>query len=420
MSKQKVVIVGQGYVGLPLAMSAVDAGYDVVGLDLDETRVKRLSIGDSFVEDISKQRLKGALATGRYLPSDDYDDAAGFDFCVITVPTPLREGAPDVSFIEEAGKAIAPQVRPGSTVVLESTTYPGTTEEILCPLLENGSGLRTPEDFFLGYSPERIDPGNEHWRLENTPKVVAGIDGTSAARIQQFYGRLVERIVPVSSVRTAELTKLFENTFRHINIALVNELAMAATQLGVDVREAIGAAATKPFGFMPFSPGPGVGGHCLPVDPSYLSWQVKRTVGQRFRFIELANDINESMPQYVVHRLVLGLNARRKPTKGSRVLLLGLAYKKNVGDVRESPAMIVADLLHRLGADLHVVEPHADPRRCPGTATLVDLTEAEVKAADAVVVLADHDRIDFDLVQRHAAYVFDTRDRCRGENVEQL
>src|SRR5690242_9326902 len=226
MGKQKVVVVGQGYVGLPLAMRAVDAGYDVVGIDIDEARVKHLNAGDSFVEDIASERLRAALATGRYRASDEYDDATEFDFCVITVPTPLREGAPDVSFIEEAGKAIAPHVRPGAAVVLESTTYPGTTEDVLRPILENGSGLCTPEDFFLGYSPERIDPGNPTWRLENTPKIVAGIDESSAARIEEFYGRLVDWVVPVSTVRTAELTKLFENTFRHINIALVNELAM--------------------------------------------------------------------------------------------------------------------------------------------------------------------------------------------------
>jgi UDP-N-acetyl-D-glucosamine dehydrogenase len=420
MSAAKVVLVGQGYVGLPLAMSAVDAGHDVVGIDLDEARVKRLSIGESFVEDVPAPRLRAALDSGRYTPSDDYHDAAGFDYCVITVPTPLRDGVPDTSYIERAGSSIAPHMRPGATVVLESTTYPGTTEDVLRPLLEDGSGLRTPEDFFLGYSPERIDPGNRQWRLENTPKIVSGADPRSLKQIREFYSGLVQQVVAVSSVRTAELTKLFENTFRHINIALVNELAIAAGQLGVDVREAIRAAATKPFGFMPFSPGPGVGGHCLPIDPSYLSWQVKRTVGHRFRFIELANDINESMPQYVVQRLVVGLNSRQKPVKGSRLLLLGLAYKKNVGDLRESPAATVAELLHQLGADLRVVEPHADARQCPPNVALVDLTEAELAAADAVVILADHDAFDYEKIQLHAGYVFDTRARCGGINVEQL
>jgi UDP-N-acetyl-D-glucosamine dehydrogenase len=403
-------------------MSAVDAGYDVIGLDVDAARVKRLGIGDSFVEDVSARRLLAALDTGRYRPSDDYADAAGFDYCVITVPTPLRDGVPDLSFVEQAGATVAPYVRPGSTVVLESTTYPGTTEGVLRPILENGSGLRTPEDFFLGYSPERIDPGNPTWRLENTPKVVSGIDPTSLERVRGFYGRLVERTVEVSSPRTAELTKLFENTFRHINIALVNELAIVAGRLGINVREAIDAAASKPFGFMAFAPGPGVGGHCLPIDPSYLSWESKRTLGHRFRFIELANDINESMPQYVVQRVAQGLNTRGKPVNGSRLLLLGLAYKKNVGDLRESPAMVVADLLCGLGARVHAVEPYAGAGAAPRAdgVRLVDLTEAEVAAADAVVVLADHDSFDYALIERHAAYVFDTRDRCQGPAVEAL
>jgi UDP-N-acetyl-D-glucosamine dehydrogenase len=418
----KVVIIGQGYVGLPLAIRAVEAGDDVVGLDTDTDRVKALGAGLSFVEDISDERLVRALETGRYRPSDDYTDAAGFDTCAITVPTPLTDGVPDISHIEHAALQIAPHLRPGCTVILESTTYPGTTEEVLRPLLEHASGLRTPDDFHLGYSPERIDPGNPTWHLENTPKLVSGIDDSSLEATCRFYARFVERLVPVSAPRTAELTKLFENTFRHINIALVNELAIVANKLGVDVREAIGAAATKPFGFMAFDPGPGVGGHCLPIDPSYLSWQVKREVGQRFRFIELANDVNEGMPRYVVQRLAAGLNARCKPVNGSRILLLGLAYKSNVGDLRESPARAVAELLVDLGADVRAVEPHAAPRDIGtlGGVTLVDLTAVEVMAADAVVLLTDHDDFDYALVEEHAQYVFDTRNRCRGRVVERL
>jgi UDP-N-acetyl-D-glucosamine dehydrogenase len=414
----KVVLIGQGYVGLPLAMSAVDAGYEVVGLDLDPRRVKRLGIGESYVEDVPSPRLQAALDTGRYRPTDDYADAADFDYCVITVPTPLRDGVPDLSYIERSAESLAPHVRVGCTVVLESTTYPGTTEDLVRPILEKGSSLQAPEDFYLGYSPERIDPGNPVWRLENTPKVVSGMDETSLQRIRDFYETLVERTVCVSSTRTAELTKLFENTFRHINIALVNELAIVASQLDVNVREAIDAAATKPFGFMPFVPGPGVGGHCLPIDPSYLSWQVKRTLGHRFRFIELANDVNEAMPQYVTQRVALGLNQRGKAVNGSRVLLLGLAYKKNVGDLRESPAVHVAELLGKLGADVRAVEPYA-AGGVEGIG-LVPLTQAELAAADAVVVLADHDCMDFALVEKHASYVFDTRNRCGGGNVEAL
>jgi UDP-N-acetyl-D-mannosaminuronic acid dehydrogenase/UDP-N-acetyl-D-glucosamine dehydrogenase len=306
--------------------------------------------------------------------------------------------------------------------VLESTTYPGTTQELLQPILEDGSGLRTPESFFLGYSPERIDPGSSTWRLENTPKVVSGIDPASLARVDRFYGRIVERTVPVSSTRTAELTKLLENTFRHVNIALVNELAIFAGELGVDVWEAIDAASTKPFGFMPFRPGPGVGGHCLPIDPSYLSWQVKRTLGHQFQFIELANDINRGMPRYVVQRLVLGLNARRKALNGSEILLLGLAYKKNVGDLRESPAVAIADALLRLGARVRAAEPFAvGSCGVPDGVRLVDLSPHEVAAADAVVVLTDHDDFDYSMVATLGAYVLDTRNRCpRGDTVEHL
>ncbi len=380
MSKpEKVVLVGQGYVGLPLAMRAVTAGYDVVGLDLDVSRVKKLEAGESYVEDVPSGSLAAALETGRYRASHDYADAAGFDVCVITVPTPLRDGIPDLSYIEDAGRAIADHVRPGRTVILESTTYPGTTEELLRPLIEDRTGLSAPEDFFLGYSPERIDPGNPTWRLENTPKVVSGVDAASLQRVNAFYGRLVDRTVPVSSTRTAELTKLLENTFRHVNIALVNELAIFAGQLGVDVWEAVDAASTKPFGFMPFRPGPGVGGHCLPIDPSYLSWQVKRTLGHQFRFIELANDVNDRMPEHVVQRLIGGLNARRKAVNGSRMLLLGLAYKKNVGDCRESPAILVAEALRKLGAEVRAVEPYAEASHVPEGLTLVELTDVELE-----------------------------------------
>ena len=420
VSDQKIVVLGQGYVGLPLAVRAVEAGFDVVGLDIDESRVKRLSVGESFVADITEERLTAVLRTGRFRLTMDYHDVAGFDVCVITVPTPLQDGVPDLRHIESAAIALAPHLRPGATVVLESTTYPGTTEELLLPLLEDGSGLCAPEDFHLGYSPERIDPGNPRWQLENTPKVISGIDQRSLDRVRAFYAQLVDQLVPVSSPRTAELTKLLENTFRHVNIALVNELAIFAGQLGIDVGEAIDAAASKPFGFMPFRPGPGVGGHCLPIDPSYLSWQVKRVLGHQFRFVELANDINDRMPQHVVHRIVLGLNERRRAVNGTRILLLGLAYKRNVGDLRESPAVAVAEELRRLGAQVATVEPFAEVGQLPAGIELVTLTEEQLTQAEAVVILADHDQFDYHLVERCASYIFDTRGRCRGPNVERL
>lgn len=421
MSAKKVVVIGQGYVGLPLAMRAVEVGFDVVGLDVDAGRVKRLGAGESFVEDVSQTRLAIALRTGRYLPSTDYADAKGFDVCVISVPTPLRDGAPDLSYVEQAGMSIGKYLRPGCTVVLESTTYPGTTEELLRPLLEETSGLRSPGDFHLGYSPERIDPGNPTWRLENTPKVVAGLDAAALDRVDWFYRQIVERTVPVDSVRVAELAKLIENTFRQVNIGLINELTMVTSQLGIDIWAAIDAAATKPFGFLPFRPGPGVGGHCLPIDPCYLSWQVRRTLGRQFRFVELANDINHEMPGHVVNRLMTGLNQRGRALKGARLLLLGLAYKANTGDMRDSPAAEVASRLHALGAQVRAVEPHAEADRIPAGVEVVHLTEAELRAADAAVVLTDHDGIDYDLVVRSARYVFDARNRCpAAAHVERL
>nr|WP_230416288.1 nucleotide sugar dehydrogenase [Micromonospora tarapacensis] len=415
-----MVVIGQGYVGLPLAVRAVEVGLDVVGLDVDADRVKRLSSGESFVADIPADRLGRALASGRYHPSTDYADAKDFDVCVITVPTPLRDGTPDLSFVEQAGTAVGPYLRPGCAVVLESTTYPGTTEELLRPLLESASGLRSPGDFHLGYSPERIDPGNRTWRLENTPKVVSGVDDASLARVDGFYRRLVERTVPVDSTRVAELTKLLENTFRQVNIALVNELTMLSHQLDIDVWQAIDAAESKPFGFMPFRPGPGVGGHCLPIDPCYLSWQVKRRLGRQFRFIELANDVNHEMPEHVAQRVMAGLNRSGRALNGARLLLLGLAYKRNTGDMRDSPAVDVARRLRELGAEVRAVEPYAQAHHLPAGVLTVDLTEREVRAADGVVVVTDHDVFDYDLVTRHARYVFDTRNRCTGPTVERL
>jgi UDP-N-acetyl-D-glucosamine dehydrogenase len=417
----KVLVVGQGYVGLPLAMRAVDAGHDVVGYEVAEHRVKRLQAAETYVEDVPSEALAAALASGRYLASSEPACCAGFDVAVITVPTPLNEGLPDLSYIESAAATLAGHLRPGATVILESTTYPGTTEELLAPILENGSGLAAGTDFFLGYSPERIDPGNPKWNLGNTPKVVSGIDAASLAAVQGFYDTIIETTVAVSVCKEAELAKLLENTFRHVNIALVNELAMFAGDLGIDVWEAIDAASTKPFGFMPFTPGPGVGGHCLPIDPSYLSWRVRRALGQSFRFVELANDINDHMPDYVVRRLTEALNRRRQAVNGSRILLLGLAYKRNTGDDRESPAVVVAERLVGLGAQVRVADPHVVSDHVEMAVERVEVTREELAAADAVVLLTDHDAFDLAEVGTHARYVLDTRRRVpAGENVEYL
>ena len=420
---KRVVVIGQGYVGLPFAMRAVEVGFDVVGFDLDLRRVDRLRNGDSFVEDVDAATLQAALASGRYLVSSDKADLLNFDVVVITVPTPLRESMPDLGYIEAAGRDLAPFVRPGSIVILESTTYPGTTEELLCPILEAGSGLKAGTDFMVGYSPERIDPGNRVWTFTTTPKVVSGIDDRSRDSIAAFYSQLVDRVVPTKGCKEAELTKLLENTFRHVNVALVNELAVFAHQLGIDVWDAIDAASTKPFGYMKFTPGPGVGGHCLPIDPSYLSWRVKQTLGEQFRFVELANDVNEHMPNHVVRRIMEGLNDSGKAVRGSRILCLGLAYKKNSSDARESPALIVAAKLVGLGAQVRACDPfvpqipevHGRSLSEVNAVEVVPFTVEEIAAADAIVVLTDHDDFDYDLVATHGRYVLDTRHRCRPE-----
>lgn len=419
-SPGRLVVVGQGFVGLPIAMRAVEVGFEVVGIDVDVVRVWSLRDGRSYVEDVTDDELARALESGRFRPTDDYGDAEGFDAAIITVPTPLRDSSPDLSFIESATRSIAEHLRPGATVVLESTTYPGTTEELVVPLLEKGSGLSARCDFAVGYSPERIDPGNTRWRFTNTPKVISGIDARSLAAVRRLYDRLVERTVPVTTPKEAELAKLLENTFRHVNIALVNELAVFAHQLGVDIWEAIDAATTKPFGYLRFTPGPGVGGHCLPVDPTYLSWRVRRDLKKDFRFVSLANDVNDHMPDYVVQRLGAALNRMRKPVKDSTVVILGLAYKPNTGDIRESPALRVTELLTEQGANVQAVDSHVEAHRCPQNVKLVEFSVQVLRDADAVVLLTDHDDLDYALVQQHAAAILDTRHRLSGTNVEYL
>ncbi|WP_085370219.1 nucleotide sugar dehydrogenase [Leifsonia sp. NCR5] len=417
---KRAVIVGQGYVGLPVAMRAVDAGYDVIGLDVDDRRIAGLQSGESYVDDIPSSVLAAALASGKYKASKDYDDAAGFDVAVITVPTPLSEGIPDLSFIEDSAKALSTRLSAGATVILESTTYPGTTQELLVPLLEEGSGLTAGTDFFVGYSPERIDPGNKTWGFANTPKVVSGIDPESLVRVKGFYDDLVETTVPVSGTKEAELTKLLENTFRHVNIALVNELAIFGHQLGVDVWESIEAASSKPFGFMKFTPGPGVGGHCLPVDPSYLSWQVRRKLGQSFRFVELANDINDHMPDYVAQRLMVLLNRAGKALNGARVVLVGLSYKRNTGDIRESPSLRLIDVLRELGAEIVGIDDRVEDHRWPAGVERASYSAETLSGADAVVLLTDHEEFDLALLAETPAPVLDTKNRAAGPTVERL
>ncbi|WP_343282049.1 nucleotide sugar dehydrogenase [Micrococcus sp. 2A] len=404
----KLVVVGQGYVGLPVSMRAIEVGHHVIGLDLSEVRVTDLLAGRSYVEDIPNAEMQAALDSGRFQPSRDYADAAGFDVAVITVPTPLRDSLPDLTFIEASGASLAEHIRPGCTVILESTTYPGTTDELLVPILERGSGLTAGTDFHVGYSPERIDPGRTDWTFQTTPKVVSGLTPESLEKVLEFYATIIDTPVPVKGMREAELTKLMENTFRHVNIALVNELAVFAHQLGVDVWDSIRAADTKPFGFMKFTPGPGVGGHCLPVDPSYLSWAVKKDLGQTFRFVELANDINENQPVHVVERVMRLLNQDKKALNGARVALAGLAYKRDSSDLRESPSEVVIRLLHEYGAEVTALDTWILDRAWPERVARAQGVE-DLRGQDIVVVLTDHTDVDYQALADLGVRVFDTR-----------
>ncbi|MEU8942668.1 nucleotide sugar dehydrogenase [Streptomyces goshikiensis] len=421
----RVVVIGQGYVGLPLAVRAAEAGHHAIGYDVDADRTRTLAAGTSPVEDVDSIRLAGLMAAGLYRASDRPGDLAGFDVAVIAVPTPLAaDRTPDLTFIEAAARTLGEHLRPGVLVVLESTTYPGTTRQI-ARILQEVSGLNAGGDFHLAYSPERIDPGNRVWTLQTTPKLVAGIDAASRDAAIAFYQGLVDQVVPVADLETAELAKLLENTTRAVNIALVNELAPFCRDLGVSVWEVVAAAGTKPYGHLAHRPGPGVGGHCLPVDSLYLSWAAGQVSGRRLALVDLACQVNESMPAYVVARLEQALAGRGTKLAGATVLLLGLAYKADTGDVRESPAAAVAGLLAEKGARVWGADPHVDVHRrtAPGFAghMPVEADPATLAAADAVVVLADHAAFDYDLVTHHASYVLDCRGRLPlSETVEAL
>ncbi|MFJ6086264.1 nucleotide sugar dehydrogenase [Streptomyces sp. NPDC092369] len=405
-----VCVLGQGYVGLPLALRAAETGHIVTGYEPDRKRCEKLAAGSSYIEDIDSNRLQRVLRSGAYTASSDPEDLKGFEVAVITVPTPLTDRAPDLSCVREAGAVLAEWLEPGATVVLESTTHPGTTRDVLIPLLEEGSGLVAGRDFHVGFSPERIDPGNADWRLENTPKIVAGLTHACLRQVKAFYDSVTEVTVPASGLEEAELAKVFENTYRHVNIALVNELSRMAHTLGVDVWHTLELAATKPFGFTRFLPGPGVGGHCLPIDPVYLSHHVKTRHGQTFRLIELAQDINEGQPDYVVRRLQDSLSRRfSRSVHGARILALGAAYKPGTADARQSPAVQVIDRLRTMGADVTVVDPHlpdGGAREIPFATAEHDMSVADF---DAVVLLTPHGEFDLARLAAEAAYVLDTR-----------
>ncbi|MEE4488992.1 nucleotide sugar dehydrogenase [Streptomyces sp. BE230] len=409
-----VLVVGQGYVGLPLAVRAALVGHKVVGFDSDVRRVGSLIDGVSPIGDVSSAQLAALLRAGTYLPTTVPADGSGFDVAVIAVPTPLRQGAPDLSDLIAAGRTVGRHLRKGALVVLESTSYPGTTRDVLGPVLAEASGLTMGSEFALGFSPERIDPGNRVWTLQTTPKIVSGIDAASLERTAAFYRYMVDHVVPVGRCEEAELAKLIENVFRAVNIALVNELAEMARDTGLNLREALGAADTKPFGFLRFDPGPGIGGHCLPIDPVYLSWWAARARGRGSRLIDLAAQINADRPAYVVNRLAQHLAQGGRDLDNARVLLLGLAYKPGCGDLRESPALEVARMLTERGVQVSAADQFVDE----GSAALdglrmVRADEDEIAAADAVVLLTDHDGFDYERVLAGAAFVLD----CRGRLV---
>ena len=413
----KIVVVGQGYVGLPLAMAAHGAGHNVVGIDTDERRVNQIQSGISPVSDVHSADLVCALEGGRYSVQSDYDGLSGFASAIITVPTPLKDGKPNLRFIESAAASLSPHITSGSLIVLESTTYPGTTEELLVPILESGTNLVAGKDFRVGYSPERIDPGNGEWNLLNTPKVTSGINADSASAVADLYSGFGITVVPVSGTREAELTKLLENTFRHVNIALVNELAMFSSHLGVDIWQAIDAASTKPFGFMKFLPGPGVGGHCLPVDPSYLSWAIKEKAGASFRFVELANTVNSFMPNFVVQKIQELLEKEGSALRGSRVLLGGLAYKPQTGDIRESPSLVIAEVLKSKGAHVYAIDDYVSPYDWPAS---ILHHNPDSEKYDAGIIVTPHNFQLAETVVRVCRLVLDTKNVIFGSTVHSL
>ncbi len=415
-----VLVVGLGYVGLPLAREAVSAGLTVAGFDLDSSVVKRLNSGYSHVDTVSDADVAKMVAEG-FRATAAETQAGAPETIVICVPTPLSsDGIPDLSAVREAAELAGRLLRPGGLVVLESTSYPGTTDEVVRPLLEKMSGLSAGEDFRLVFSPERIDPGNETYGLRNTPKVVGGYTAACADAAMQFYGKLCTEVIRAKSTREAEMAKLLENTYRHVNIALVNEMAVFCHELGVDLWDAIRCAASKPFGFQAFYPGPGVGGHCIPIDPNYLSYKV-RSLGYPFRFVELAQEINQRMPLYVVDRAARLLNHQAKALNGASVLLLGVTYKKDVADPRESPAPFVARRLRVHGAVLTYHDPYVHAWSVDGTPVRrTEDLDHDIRAADLVILLQDHAVYDLDLIAREGRLVLDTRGRLTGFNVATL
>jgi UDP-N-acetyl-D-glucosamine dehydrogenase len=407
-------VVGLGYVGLPLVIEMAKSGHRVIGLEVSEAKAADVNAGRSYIPDVPSDELASLVAAGLIEATTDFSRASEVDVIAICVPTPLDEmKEPDTSYMESAARAVTPHLHKDMLVTLESTTYPGTTEEIVQPILE-AEGLRVGTDLYLAFSPERVDPGNPVYQTRNTPKVVGGVTAECTSVAVAFYQRFIDTIVPVSSTRAAEMSKLLENIFRCVNIALINELLLVSERMGINIWEVVDAAKTKPFGFMPFYPGPGLGGHCIPIDPFYLSWKA-RQFDMHTEFIELAGKTNETMPYYVVQRLMNALNTQRKSLAGSRILILGVAYKANIDDMRESPAIKIAELLADKDAEVVYHDPFVPKFVVSGTSVpLVALTAEEVAASDAVLIVTDHNNVDYELVVGSAKLILDTRNALKA------
>ena len=410
----RVTVIGQGYVGLPLAVELARAGFPVAGLDVDRARIEALNAGRPHTPDVDATELAALRKAGRYTATADFDILAESDVVIICVPTPLRKSKdPDISYVAAAAEATAARFRPGQLVILESTTYPGTTEELLLPLFAS-RGAAVGENFFLAFSPERIDPGNRAFKVRDIPKIVGGATPSSTRLAALLYQQIVAKVIEVSGPKVAELAKLYENVFRNVNIALANEFALMCRRLGVDTREVIEAAASKPFGFMPFYPGPGTGGHCIPVDPGYLAWKM-RLNGYEARFIHLADEINRSMPAYVVDLIAEALNRRRRSINGAQILALGVAYKRGVADIRESPAIEVLTQLRQCGASISYADPYVPVITVDGVVLqATQLTDERLTTADCVVILTDHPEFDYSRIVELARLVVDTRNATWG------
>lgn len=408
--KAEVVVVGLGYVGLPLCMEFAKVGFRTTGIDIDSSKVNSLNRGKSYILDVKDSELRPCLESGKFQAVENYTPLKKADVIIICVPTPLNKTRePDVSCIIAVGEQIAAHVRKGQVIILESTTYPGTTEEVILPMLQQKGG-KVGEDFCLAFSPERIDPGNQRFYTATIPKIVGGVTSRCTELTKAVYQSIVEKVVVVSSSRVAEMAKLLENTFRAVNIGLVNELALMCNKLNVNVWEVIDAAATKPFGFMPFYPGPGLGGHCLPIDPIYLAWKAKLH-GFESRFIELASQINAYMPNYVVERVAMALNERSKPVKGSKILVLGVTYKKNVNDIRESPALDIIAMLKERGGQVQFYDPYISTL---DSVQKIEMTPEALRSQDVVLLLTDHSRFDYDMILKNAELIIDTRNAFRN------